>query len=186
MFSQVNLWGKVKAFAHVAISPANGLKNWQKLMDATISRDRMYVSETVLDQSLPQIKAVFQVLADSSSYPILILNKYGSETVSIIVSLTLFLLRSDMQSIHHDYMQAYQELAGLDKQLLKDIRESGMTDDHTEPFLPFVNALEQHIQNKHGGIEQYLLNTGLDQSELHVIKRPCSLRRSPWRSVVGW
>ncbi|KAI4732486.1 hypothetical protein E4T50_16940 [Aureobasidium sp. EXF-12298] len=171
MFSQVNLWDKAKSIAHVAISPANGLKHWQKLMDARMSKHRMYVSEIVLDNAFPQIKAVFKVLADPSSYPILILDKYGGDMVSIIISLTLFLLDSDMQSIHHDYMQTYQELAGLKEQLLKDIEESGMTEDRMKPFLPFVNSLQQHIQNKHGNIEQYLLNTGVDQSELQAMKR---------------
>jgi protein-tyrosine phosphatase len=171
MLSQVNLWEKAKGFAHVAISPANGLKHWQKFMGARMSKHRMYVSEIVLDNSFPQIKAVFKVLANTSSYPILILNKYGSDMVSIIISLTLLLLGSDMQSIHHDYMQTFQEWAGLKEQLLKDIRESGMTEDYIEPFLPFVNSLQQHIQNKHGGIEQYLLNTGVDQTELRAIKR---------------
>lgn len=171
MFSQVNLWDKTKTFACVALSPAQGFKKWQMIIAAKQSKHRMFVSETALDQSLPQIKAVFKVLADSSSYPVLILNKYGGETVSVIVSLALFLLRADMQSIHHDYMQSYQDLAGLKEQILEGIRESGMTDDYAEPFLPFVNSLEQHIQTKHGGIEQYLLKCGLDESELQAIKR---------------
>jgi protein-tyrosine phosphatase len=140
-------------------------------MDARMSKHRMYVSEIILDNAFPQIKTVFQVLADPSSYPVLILDKYGGDMVSIIISLTSFLLGSDIQSIHHDYMQTYQELASVKEQLLKDIEEAGMTEDRMKPFLPFVNSLEQHIQNKHGGIEQYLLNTGVNQSELQAIKR---------------
>jgi protein-tyrosine phosphatase len=170
MLSQVNLWDKAKIFAHVAISPANGLQNWQRLMGARMSKHRMYVSEIVLDNAHPQIKAVFKVLADPSSYPILILNKYGGDMVSVVVSLTLLLLGSDIQSIHRDYMQTYQEWTSLKEQLLKEIRGSGTTEDHIEPFLPFVNDLAQNIQNNHGGIEQYLLSTGIDKSELRAIR----------------
>lgn len=67
-------------------------------------------------------------------------------------------------------MQTYQEWTSLKEQLLKDIRASGTTEDHIEPFLPFVNDLAQNIQNNHRGIEQYLLSTGIGQSELRAIR----------------
>ena len=51
MFSQANLWEKAKGLAQVVISPANGLKHWQKLMDARMSENWMHVSQTILDNA---------------------------------------------------------------------------------------------------------------------------------------
>ncbi|CAD0115022.1 unnamed protein product [Aureobasidium uvarum] len=109
--SQVGFWDKAKAFAEIAISPASGIKNWKKFINAKMSKGRMTVHEIIIDHSYPQIKAVFKVLADPSSYPVLILNQYGTDLVSLIVSLILFLLHADTESIHRDYMQTYEDLA---------------------------------------------------------------------------
>ncbi|KAI5245614.1 MFS general substrate transporter [Aureobasidium subglaciale] len=170
MMNQMGFWERTKGIAHVAFSPTNGIARWKKLQGAKLSQDRLTIPITVIDRSLSQIKAVFKVLADPSSYPILIVNKYGSEMVSLIVTLVCFLLHSDMQDMHHDYMRTYQETAGVRQERLKDIRDSGMTDDHIDPYLPFVNTIERHVREKHGGIEQYLLTVGLDQLEIHTIK----------------
>ncbi|KAI5204536.1 hypothetical protein E4T39_03598 [Aureobasidium subglaciale] len=170
LLNQVGFWEQTKATAHIAFSPASGIARWKRLQGAKMSKDRLTIPMTVIDHSFPQIKAVFKIIADPSSYPIIILNKYGSEMVSLVVSLVCFLLHSDMQSIHHDYMQTYQEVTSMHEERLKDIRNAGMTDDHAGPYLPFVNALERQIREKHGGIEQYLLTVGLHESEIHAIK----------------
>ncbi|KAI5272182.1 hypothetical protein E4T47_04509 [Aureobasidium subglaciale] len=170
MMNQMSLWERTKGIAHVAFSPNSGIARWKKLQGAKLSQDRLTVPVNVIDRSFPQVRAVFRILADPSSYPILIINKYGSEMVSLIVTLVCFLLHSDMQDMHHDYMRTYQEIAGVRQERLKDIRDAGMTDDHIDPYLPFVNTIERHVREKHGGIEQYLLTVGLDQSEIHTIK----------------
>jgi protein-tyrosine phosphatase len=94
-------------------------------------KDRMTVPETIIDQSFPQIKAIFTVLADPSSYPVLILNKYGNDFVSLVVDLVLLLLDTDTQSMYQDYMQIYEDLAGLKEERLEanrvhDIYKSSM------------------------------------------------------------
>jgi len=134
-------------------------------------QDRMAIPEAIIDHSFPQIKAIFSVLADSSSYPVLIMNRYGSDFVSLVVDLVLLHLHADTQSIHRDYMQTYEDLASLKEERVRVNREQGVPEDFAEPFLPFVNSLEQHIQTKHGGIEQYLLSVGLSMSEIQTVRK---------------
>lgn len=171
VFGQLGYWERTKAIIHTAVSPASGLQQWRKFISSKMFQDRMSIPETIIDHSFPQIKAVFQVLADPSSYPVLILNKFGSDFVSMIVDLVLLLLHADPQSIHRDYMQTYQDLASLKEERIRVNREQGVPDDFAEPFLPFVNYLEQHLQNKHGGIDQYLLSVGLSMSELQAVRK---------------
>lgn len=134
-------------------------------------QDRMAIPEAIIDHSIPQIKAIFSVLADSSSCPVLIMNRYGSDFVSLIVDLVLLLLHADTQSIHRDYMQTYEDLESLKEERIRVNREQGVPEDFAEPFLPFVNSLEQHIQTKHGGIEQYLLSVGLSMPQLQAVRK---------------
>jgi protein-tyrosine phosphatase len=66
-------------------------------------------------------------------------------------------------------MQTYEDLAGLKEERLELSRTQGIPDDFVEPFLPFVNTIERHMETKHGGIEQYLLSVGLSLSELRAL-----------------
>ncbi|KAI4718146.1 hypothetical protein E4T48_05641 [Aureobasidium sp. EXF-10727] len=169
--SQIGFWSKAKAFAEIAYSPASGTEKWKKHINSKLSKNRMTVPEIIIDHSHPQIKAIFKVLTNPSSYPILILNKYGSELVSLIVCLVMFLSDADPESIHRDYMKTYEELAYLKQERLEDNRALGVSNDaFVEAFLPFVNCLEQHIQTKHGGIEPYLQRVGLTQNEIQTLK----------------
>jgi protein-tyrosine phosphatase len=169
VFGQMSYWDRTKGLFHVATSPITGPQHWQKTISTKMFRDRMTVPEIIIDHSFPQIKAIFQVLADPSSYPVLILNKYGSDYVSMVIDLVLLLLRTDTQSMHRDYMQTYEDLAGLKEERLELSRTQGIPDDFVEPFLPFVNTIERHMETKHGGIEQYLLSVGLSLSELRAL-----------------
>lgn len=170
VFGQLGYWERTKAIVHTAVSPASGLQQWRKSISSKMFQDRMAIPEAIIDHSFSQIKAIFQVLADPSSYPVLILNKYGSDFVSLIVDLVLMLLHANTQSIHRDYMQTYEDLASLKEERRGVNREQGVPDHFVEPFLPFVNSLEQHIQIKHGGIEQYLLSVGLSMSEIQTVR----------------
>jgi protein-tyrosine phosphatase len=133
-------------------------------------RDRMTIPETIIDHSFPQIKAIFQILATPSSYPVLVLNRYGTDFVSMILDLVLLLLQTDTQSMHKDYMQSYEDLASSREERLEVNRAQGVPDDYVDPYLPYVSCLERHIQIKHGGIEKYLLNVGLSLVELQTVK----------------
>mgnify|MGYP003739823955 CR=1 FL=1 len=136
----------------------------------------MTIPETIIDQSFPQIKAIFQVLADPSVYPVLILNLYGSDFVSLVVDLVLLLLHTDAQSMHRDYMQTYEDLASLKEERIELNKKQGVPDDFVEPYLPFVSCIERHIETTHGGIEQYLLSVGLNLSEIQTVRNTLSSR----------
>jgi protein-tyrosine phosphatase len=145
----------------------------------------MTIPETIVDHSFPQIRAIFQVLTDPSSYPVLILNQYGSDYVSMIIDLVLLLLHTDTLSMHRDYMQTYEDLASFKEQRLALSKSQGVPENYVEPFLPFVSSLERHIQTKHGGIEQYLLSVGLSLSELQTLKDTLS-SDSSLSEKKGW
>jgi len=185
VFSQLGYWERTKAIIHTAVSPTSGLQQWRKTVSSQLFQDRMAIPEAIIDHSFPQVKAIFRVLADPSAYPVLISNRYGSDFVSLVVDLVLFLLHADAQSIHRDYMQTYEDLASLKEERIRVNREQGVPEDFAEPFLPFVNSVEQHIQTKHGGIEQYLLGVGLGMSEIQTVRKTLASKSSV-SEKQGW
>lgn len=169
--SQIGFWDKAKAFTQIAFMPESGVKNWKKVVNAKMCQERMTIPETIIDHSFPQIKAIFKVLTDPASYPVLVLNNYGTDFVSLIISLVLFVLHTDTESIHRDYMQTYEELADVKQKRLEDNKVLGVFNDSlVEPYLPFVSSLDKHIRDKHGDIQQYLTSIGISQSELQTLR----------------
>ncbi|KAK5999545.1 hypothetical protein QM012_005398 [Aureobasidium pullulans] len=166
------VWDQAKDTTKVTPSPANDLKQeWLKSTTTKMTEDRMPVYETVIDHSIPQMKAIFKILADPSSYPVLILNIYGLDFVSMIVILILLVLRVDKDSIHRDYMQDYVELADIKQERIEFNRSIGILKAETvEPYLPFVDSLDQYLQDKYGGVEKYLLHLGLSESEIRAMR----------------
>jgi protein-tyrosine phosphatase len=148
-------------------------------------QDRMTIPEAIIDHSLPQIKAIFQVLATPSSYPVLILNRYGTDFVSMILDLILMLLQTDTHSMHQDYMQSYEDLASSREERLEVNRSQEVPNDFVDPYLPFVSCLERYVETKHGGIEKYLFNVGLSSSELQGVKDILSIDSSV-SEKQGW
>ncbi|KAH0339788.1 hypothetical protein KCU81_g7076, partial [Aureobasidium melanogenum] len=169
--SQIGFWNKTKAIAEIAFMPESGVKNYKKLVDTKMCKERMAIPEAIMDHSFPQIKAVFKILVDPSSYPVLVLNRYGTDLVSMIVSMVLFVLDADTASIHRDYMQTYEELADSKQERLEYQRGLGVANDSlVDAYIPFVNSLDKYIRDKHGGIEQYLWKIGITQSELQTLR----------------
>ncbi|KAH0367806.1 hypothetical protein KCU65_g4434, partial [Aureobasidium melanogenum] len=184
--SQIGFWNKTKALAEIAFNPPGGVKTYTKMVDTKMYQERMAIPEATIDHSFPQIKAVFKILVDPSSYPVLVLNRYGTDLVSLVISLVLFVLDTDIASIHRDYMQTYEELADSKQERLEYQRGLGVTKDSlVDAYLPFVNSLDKYIREKHGDIEKYLWKLGITRSELRTLRD--MLQSSPRLSEKqGW
>lgn len=169
-FQKLSWFEKTKSVVRMMISQEDGVERYKKLITSKAVQDRMSFAREVIDLSHPQVKALFKVLANPSSYPLLIMDTWGLGLCSLAICLILLLLEVDKQSILCDYMRTYQELSPFREKISQEIRKAGLPDDWNNPMPYYVDAIEQHLQTKHGGIENYLLSLGLSQSELQSIQ----------------
>lgn len=131
---------------------------------------RMDLVIDALDHSGFQVKAVFQVLATPSSYPVIICDKYGSGTLSLIICLVLLLLGLDISSISCDYMRSDAEMEPIREKRLAELISAGYGEEFAQFPGTWVPAIENHLR-KYGGAEKYLLSIGLKIEELECLKR---------------
>lgn len=62
--SQLGFWNRAKVFAETAFMPESGVKNYRKLVNTKMCKERMAIPEAIIDHSFPQIKAIFKILTD--------------------------------------------------------------------------------------------------------------------------
>lgn len=146
--------------------------SWGKAFNYRINSKmkRMDLVFDALDHSGFQIKAVFQVLATPSSYPVIICDTYGSYSTSLIICLVLLLLGLDVSSISRDHMRTNVELESIREERLAMLKSAGFGEEFAQHPETWVPDMENHLR-KYGGAEKYLLSIGLKVEEVESVKR---------------
>ncbi|OTA04293.1 hypothetical protein A9Z42_0048630 [Trichoderma parareesei] len=70
-----------------------------------------------------------------------------------------------LAAIEHDYFLTDGALMPTRPQMLKEIREVGLTDEWASTARDMISAIERHIRDNHGGLDRYLDSIGFDQHQ---------------------
>jgi len=123
-----------------------------------------------LKHSTAEILAVFKVLADVSSFPVLVHCTQGKDRTGLIVLLVLMLLGVDREAIDKDYMISQGELLPEKEDRLKEIRSIGLPDEFAGCPDNWVESVHEHINTDYGGVEKYLLSCGVTEDMEESLK----------------
>lgn len=125
-----------------------------------------------LDHSGPEIKEVFDVLAEESAYPILVHCTQGKDRTGIIVLVALLLCNVDMEAIVSDYIKSELELESEREERLKEIESIGLDESFAKCPPDFCQSVLDHLEAQFGGPVKYLESIGVDQRQQ---RRVCEL-----------
>jgi protein tyrosine/serine phosphatase len=75
------------------------------------------------------------------------------------------ILDMPLAAIEHDYFLTDDALMPIRPQMLKEIREVGLTDEWARTARDMISAIERHIRDNHGGLDSYLDSIGFDQHQ---------------------
>ena len=115
-----------------------------------------------LDSSGKEIRQIFEILGQRSTYPLLIHCTQGKDRTGIIVVLLLLLANVVLSAISEDYHLSESELLPEKAERMKDIEAVGLSEDFAECPPDFVDRIVEHIEQKYGGIQKYLTRIGVD------------------------
>lgn len=120
------------------------------------------LGEDSLDFSKAEILSCFKLLAESSSYPVLLHCTQGKDRTGLIVLLTLLLLDVPVEAITADYMASERELEVERESRMKEITSIGLGEEFAGCPSAFVGAMKSYLDGKWGGVEEYLEDCGVD------------------------
>ena len=124
-----------------------------------------------LEHSGPEIKEVFDILSDQSSYPILVHCTQGKDRTGITIVLALLLCGIDIAAISADYVRSEPELGPEKEERLKEIRSIGLDETFAQCPPDFCERIQNHLNATHSGIRQYLDSIGVGRDQQEQIRR---------------
>jgi protein-tyrosine phosphatase len=128
------------------------------------------LAEDSLEHCTAEVKAVFNVLADVKSYPLIVHCTQGKDRTGLIVLLVLMLLGAPLQAIDQDYMLSESELKPEREERLKEIAEIGLPESFAGCDPQWAGQVSGWINEKYGGIESYLTRCGVSEAQMGAVR----------------
>lgn len=119
------------------------------------------LAEDSLRYSTAEVLAIFKVLSEASSYPVLVHCTQGKDRTGLTVLLVLMLLGVSVEAIDRDYVLSQTELLPERKEKLEEIHSIGLPDEFADCPEDWVTKVCEHIDAEYGGIEGYLTRCGV-------------------------
>lgn len=124
-----------------------------------------------LDVCTKEVKRCFDVLADENNWPVLVHCTQGKDRTGLIVMLVLFLLNVDTDAVEKDYLLSEPELEAEKQGRIEEMASIGLSERFACCPPEVVKSVYTHIKTKYGGVEAYLLSTGVTGEMMDSIKR---------------
>ncbi|KAI9768764.1 MAG: hypothetical protein M1835_006820 [Candelina submexicana] len=127
-----------------------------------------------LDSSGREIRQIFEILAETSNYPVMIHCTQGKDRTGLVVLLVLLLLNVPIDAVTHDYTLSEAELLPEKESRMEEIREVGLTEDFAGTPPDWAEKMQAHVDEKYGGIRKYLTSIGVDERMQNSIRKVLS------------
>lgn len=109
-----------------------------------------------------EIRALFAVLADAGSYPVLLHCTQGKDRTGLTVLLALMLLGCPPAAIEDDYRRSDEGLRPQLEGRLEELAQIGLGEDYARTAPDFVERVIAEVNDRYGGIREYLRSIGVD------------------------
>ena len=124
-----------------------------------------------LDHSTKEIKEVFEILADSQKYPVLVHCTQGKDRTGLIVMLVELLCNVSAEAVREDYAMSERELEPEMKERLVEMKKVGLDESFAGCPPDFVPEIMKHLEQKYGGVGEYLTKIGVDEEMQQAVRR---------------
>lgn len=114
-----------------------------------------------LDYCQPELANALNLLSQQSTYPTLVHCTQGKDRTGMVSALLLFLLEVPLEAISYDYTMSEKELLPAREKMLDEIHEIGLSDEFAGCPKNWIYRMDEHINQKYGGINAYLKHIGI-------------------------
>ncbi|KIW50925.1 hypothetical protein PV05_09702 [Exophiala xenobiotica] len=130
-----------------------------------------------LDHSGPEVKQVFDVLADQNTWPVMVNCTQGKDRTGIIILLVLLLCDIDVEAIAKDYVRSEPELEPEKAARMEEISSIGLDESFAGCPPDFCERILQHLKSSYGGLHDYLGKIGVNQSQQERIRTVLKIKQ---------
>jgi protein tyrosine/serine phosphatase len=140
------------------------------LIQQAQSRGEVYC--IILDHYPESVAEIMRAIINAQPGGIVIHCHAGKDRTGIVSALLLYLVGVPAELIAADYAESQVRLRPIDEPIQVEARARGKTDFWLQPTVTedMMYMMLEHIDAKHGGIDNYLLHSGLSCTELEQLK----------------
>jgi protein-tyrosine phosphatase len=115
---------------------------------------------------------LFNLLADTNTYPTVIHCTQGKDRTGLIIFLLLLLTQIVPPSaIATDYLRSDPELEPDSAERIAEMRAVGLDETYAKCADGFVEQMMGHVDGKYGGVERFLMNVvGVERNTILRIR----------------
>lgn len=128
------------------------------------------LGQDTLEHSGPEVKEVFDVLSNDTSFPVLIHCTQGKDRTGLIVILVLLLCGVHRSAITSDYVRSEAELEPELEERMKEISSIGLDESFARCPSNFVQEISTFLDVRYGSIGKYLNHIGVDEGQIKLIR----------------
>ncbi|CAM1508490.1 Fc.00g053380.m01.CDS01 [Cosmosporella sp. VM-42] len=122
--------------------------------EVMIPRGLVGLGLDTLDQSTVEIRETLSLYADAAALPSVVHCTQGKDRTVLLI------LGVPIPAIEHDYSLTDEALIPEREERLVEIHEIGLTDEWADTAKDFVVRVEQHLNERYGGLDKYLDEIG--------------------------
>ena len=126
-----------------------------------------------IDHCWVELREVFQILAESPNYPVMVHCTQGKDRTGLVVILLLLMLEIPLDAITYDYVASEVALRSDKEARMQEITELGLTEEFAGTPSNFTAQISQHLDDKYGGLLLYLQRIGFETGLREKIKSVC-------------
>ncbi|MCJ1231321.1 hypothetical protein MMC12_007998 [Toensbergia leucococca] len=123
-----------------------------------------------IDACGSELRQIFEVLADSRNYPIMVHCTQGKDRTGLVIILVLLMLGIPLDAIVADYMASEDELKPELQSRIKELGEIGLMEDFTSCPRTFVAEMYEYINKEYGSTQGYLQRIGVHEAMQQSIR----------------
>jgi protein-tyrosine phosphatase len=112
-----------------------------------------------------EVKEVFEILCDPSSYPVLVHCTQGKDRTGLIILLVLLLCEVPRDVVKADYTLSEPELAPERDEKVEEIRSIGLPDSFADCPQDWTDTVSDYIDSTFGSAAMYLDTCGVTKQQ---------------------
>ncbi|KAL6250507.1 hypothetical protein RBB50_002809 [Rhinocladiella similis] len=124
-----------------------------------------------LDHSGPEVREVFDVLADQKAWPLMVNCTQGKDRTGMVVLLVLLLCDVNLDAISKDYVRSEPELESEKAARMEEISSIGLDESFAVCPPDFCDQVVQHLDSAYGGLCNYLDKVGVTPDQRDRVRR---------------
>lgn len=117
-----------------------------------------------------EIKQVFDVFSEPTSWPVLVHCTQGKDRTGLIVLLVLLLCGVSEEAIDGDYVRSERELVPERREKLAEVRSIGLPDEFADCPSGWTRSVCGFLEGQYGGARAYLMTCGVLDEQQQVLK----------------